>query len=154
MPRPGNANLLIGVRKNSEHATVSTINHERSGNQNEAHPLPQDHHVNPLGAFLKRALVLIVALAALMYAGDYAMVRLRIAFPKLGPALDSVQMERLYAIALKNGRTKYQLDAQQPEVTVTCVRALFPHLGYNPCWYLRRNSQKPIPMVILISARP
>jgi hypothetical protein len=82
------------------------------------------------------------------------MIRVRMAFPKLGPALDSVRMERLYAIALKNGRTEYELDAQQPEVTVTCVRALFPHLGYSPCWYLRRNSQKPIPMVILISVRP
>jgi hypothetical protein len=98
--------------------------------------------------------MLAVALLAIVYAGDYASVRLRMAFPKLGPAFDSVLMERLYAIALKNGRTEYQLDAQQPEVTVTCVRALFPHLGYSPCWYLRRNSQKPIPMVILISARP
>jgi len=91
---------------------------------------------------------------AVVDTGDYAVVRLRVAFLKLGTALDSVQMERLYAIALKNGRTEYELDAQQPEVTVTCVRALFPHLGYSPCWYLRRNSQKPIPMVILISARP
>src|SRR6266851_5753864 len=74
--------------------------------------------------------------------------------PPMGTRFDSVQMERLYAIALKNGRTEYQLDARQPEVTVPCVRALFPHLGYSPCWYLRRNSQKPIPMVILISARP
>ena len=107
-----------------------------------------------MGNLLKRALLLSVALAAVVYAADYAVVRLRAAYPRLGRAFDSVQMERLYAIALKNGRTEYQLDAQQPEVTVTCVRALFPHLGYNPCWYLRRNSQKPIPMVILISARP
>jgi hypothetical protein len=110
--------------------------------------------LNPLAQILRRALIWAVVLVAVVYVGDYAIVRLRVAFPKLGTALDSVQMERLYAIALKNGRTEYQLDAQQPEVTVTCVRALFPHLGYNPCWYLRRNSQKPIPMVILISARP
>jgi hypothetical protein len=116
--------------------------------------LGQEYHVNPLISYVKRALLLIVALAALLYAGDYTLVRLRMAFPKLGPAMDTVQMGRLYAIALKNGRTEYELDAQQPEVTVTCVRALFPHLGYSPCWYLRRNSQKPIPMVILISARP
>jgi hypothetical protein len=110
--------------------------------------------LNPLGDFLKRALILIVALAAIVYAGDYAVIRLRVAYPQLGRAFDSVQMERLYAIALKNGRTEYELDARQPEVTVPCVRAMFPHLGYSPCWYLRRNSQKPIPMVILISARP
>jgi len=107
-----------------------------------------------LGDFLRRTLVWGVALVAIVYAGDYAVVRLRAAYPRLGLAFDSVQMEQLYAITLKNGRTEYQLDARQPEVTVSCVRALFPHLGYSPCWYLRRNSQKPIPMVILFSARP
>jgi hypothetical protein len=94
--------------------------------------------------------LLVVALLALLYSGDYIVVRLRAAFPKLGSAYDSVQVVRLYAIPLKNGRTEYELDARQPEVTLTCVRALFPHLGYDPCWYLRRNSQKPIPMLILL----
>jgi hypothetical protein len=144
----------LPFEKHSEPATVSPISHAQSENQSQTHPLAQDRHANPLIAYLKRTLVLLLALAALVYVLDYARVRLRVAFPKLGPALDSVQMDRLYAIALKNGRTEYELDAQQPEVTVTCVRSLFPHLGYNPCWYLRRNSQKPIPMVILISARP
>jgi hypothetical protein len=92
----------------------------------------------------------VVALLALLYSGDYVVVRSRAAFPRLGSAYDSVQVVRLYAIPLKNGRTEYELDARQPEVTLTCVRALFPHLGYNPCWYLRRNSQKPIPMLILL----
>ncbi len=128
--------------------------HERSGNQSQAHSLPKAQLVNPLRDFLRRTLVWGVALVAIVYAGDYAVVRLRVAYPRLGRAFDSVQMEKLYAIALKNGRTEYQFDALQPEVTVPCVRALFPHLGYSPCWYLRRNSQKPIPMVILLSARP
>jgi hypothetical protein len=97
----------------------------------------------------------LIALVALVYAGDYVAVRLRAAYPRMGSAFGSVQMVRLYAIPLKNGSTEYELDARQPEVvTVPCVRALFPHLGYRACWYLRRNSQKPIPMVILTSARP
>lgn len=101
---------------------------------------------------VRRALALAIALLAMLYAGDYAVVRLRAAYPRLGSAYDSVQMVRLYAIPLKNGRTEYELDALQPQVVLTCVRSLFPHLGYQPCWYLRRNSQKPIPMVILIPA--
>jgi hypothetical protein len=110
--------------------------------------------LNPaLGKFFRRTLVLVLALLSIVYAGDYAYVRLRTAFPRVGSAYDSVQMVRLYAIPLKGGRTEYELDAQQPEVTVTCVRALFPHLGYRPCWYLRRNSQQPIPMLLLIGAR-
>ena len=115
----------------------------------------KSNRLQPLsGDYVKRALALVVALAAVVYAGDYAVVRLRAAYPRLGNAFDSVQMERLLAIPLKNGRTEYELDALQPEVTITCVRALFPHLGYQPCWYVRRQSQKPIPMVILVSARP
>jgi hypothetical protein len=108
---------------------------------------------NP-GDIARRIAVLIVALAAMVYAGDYALVRLRAAYPRVGNAFDSVQVVRLLAIPLKNGRVDYQLDALQPEATVTCVRSLFPHLGYQPCWYVRRQSQKPIPMVILVSARP
>ena len=98
--------------------------------------------------------MLVVALAAIVYAGDYALVRLRVANPRMGNAFDSVQVVRLLAIPLKSGKVDYELDATQPEATVTCVRALFPHLGYQPCWYVRRQSQKPIPMVILVSARP
>ena len=60
-------------------------------------------------------------------------------------------MVRLLAIPLKSGRTEYELDARQPEVTVSCVRALFPHQGYQPCWYVRRNSQRPIPMMVMIA---
>ena len=103
---------------------------------------------------MRRTLALVLALVAIVYAGDYAVVRLRASYPRLGNAFGSVQVVRLLAIPLKNGRTEYELDALQPEVTATCVRALFPHLGYQPCWYVRRQSQKPIPMVILVSARP
>jgi hypothetical protein len=98
--------------------------------------------------------VSLVALAAVVYAGDYVALRLRVAFPRLGEAFGAVQTVRLYAIPLKNGGTEYELDAQQPEVTVPCAHSLFPHMGYGACWYLRRNSQKPIPMVILIPVRP
>jgi len=107
--------------------------------------------LNPaLWKFARRTLILVMALLSLLYAGDYAVVRSRAAFPRLGSAYDSVEIVRLYAIPLKNGRTEYELDARQPEVTQTCVRALFSHLGYQPCWYLRRNSHKPIPMLILL----
>ena len=106
------------------------------------------------GNYAKRTLICVVALAALVYACDYAVVGLRASYPRLGNAFGSVQVVRLLAIPLKNGRVDYELDAVHPEVTVTCVQALFPHLGYQPCWYVRRQSQKPIPMVILVSTRP
>jgi hypothetical protein len=110
--------------------------------------------LNNPGNLARRTLLLIVALAAVVYFGDFAVVRLRAAYPRLGNAFGSVQVVRLLAIPLKNGRVDYELDALHPEATVTCVRALFPHLGYQPCWYVRRQSQNPIPAFILVSARP
>jgi hypothetical protein len=88
----------------------------------------------------------VVIALALVYVGDLLWVRLRMAYPEAGAAFASVTMERLYAIPQKSGRTEYEFDVRQPEVVTPCVRSLLPHMGYSPCWYLRRNSQKPIPM--------
>lgn len=95
---------------------------------------------------LQLAAALLAALVVSIYAGDYGWLRLRAASPKFGQAFSTVQMTRLYAISIKGGKTEYELDAQQPEVTLPCVRSLFPHLDQQPCWYLQRQSQKPIPM--------
>ena len=103
---------------------------------------------------LKRVIGAVVLFVALLYSGDYLFLRLRIAFPSFGKGLDSVQMERLYAVPLKSGKLEYDFDPQQPELTVPCARSLFPHLGYKPCWYLRRQSDKPILMVIIPAVRP
>jgi hypothetical protein len=94
----------------------------------------------------QRGLAGTILLAALIYTGDYLFLRFRIAYPKAGDAFGTVQMEQLYAIPQKNGKTEYEFDARQPEVTLPCVYSLFPHMGNRPCWYLQRNSQKPIPM--------
>jgi hypothetical protein len=96
----------------------------------------------------------VILFVVLLYSADYLYVRLRIALPQLGKGLDSVHMERLYAIPLKSGKLEYDFDPQQPEVTLPCVRSLFPHMGYRPCWYLKRQSEKPILMAIIPAARP
>ncbi len=119
---------------------------------------PSDEHesdlVKAIGTIAKRALAGVVLLLGLVYAGDYLRVRYRMAHPKAGEAFGNVLMERLYAIPQKNGATEYEFDARQPEVNTPCVHSLFPHLGLSPCWYLKRNSQKPIPMVIMPMERP
>lgn len=88
----------------------------------------------------------LMLLAALVYGGDYLYVRYKMAFPKSGSAFGTVRMARLYAIPLKSGKTEYELDAQQPMVDTPCVNSMFSHMGYSPCWYLQRNSTKPIQM--------
>jgi hypothetical protein len=105
--------------------------------------------MNRIVLIAKLALVAVVVLAAALYVGDYVSVRIRMANSKANTAFSTVTIERLLAIPLKGGRTEYELDAQQPEETLPCVRALFPHLGYMPCWYLKRKAQEAIPMFIL-----
>jgi hypothetical protein len=79
--------------------------------------------------------VLLVAL----YAGDSLAVRYRMAHAKTGDPLDETTF--YYATLLKNGRIQVFYDQPQTEV---CVHALFPHLGYRPCWYAHRSSVRQI----------
>jgi hypothetical protein len=90
---------------------------------------------------MKRMLVIIgfslAALLALTYAGDYARIRYKVA-TKRDP-FGSVKVYRYYAVAEKARKTEYVFDREETE---TCVHSLFPHLGYNPCWYLARHTQR------------
>ncbi|HEY2820571.1 MAG TPA: hypothetical protein VGJ06_05970 [Candidatus Acidoferrum sp.] len=97
----------------------------------------------------KRTVIGVVVAVIALFIVDYAVLRAKVTFPKLGAATGTVQMTRIYAIPQKNGRVEYQLDANQPEVTMPCVHSLFPHMGKSPCWYLQQNATKPIPVVIL-----
>ena len=75
----------------------------------------------------------------LLYAGDDLSARLRI--PGNRQTLATVDVQMMWAIKQKNGRIDYQLGDR---VTQTCLVSLFPHLGYQPCWYLRRHTQQVI----------
>jgi hypothetical protein len=92
---------------------------------------------------LKNTLLRIVGAAILLtlitYVGDYLSVRYKI--PKGRDPFSSVTIHSYYAIHEKNGRTEY--DFAQPETQV-CVRSLFPHFGYSPCWYVNRHTDKRI----------
>jgi hypothetical protein len=83
-----------------------------------------------------RGALVIVALLALVYVGDDLWVQYRMA---RASALDTVTV--YYATKLKNGQL--EIYYHQP-VTEVCVRAMFPHLGHNPCWYVRRQTVKVI----------
>jgi len=81
----------------------------------------------------------ILLLIALVYCGDYLMVRFRI--PHSHQPFGTVTVTPVYIIHEKNGKTEY--DFKDPEDD-PCVQSLFPHFGYPPCWYLRRHSEKRI----------
>lgn len=87
----------------------------------------------PTGAVI--ALSLFIAL----YVGDYLLLHARIAMRGADAATSTVTI--YYAALLKNG--KFSVFYDQPQ-TQTCVRSIFPWLGYQPCWYLSRHAIKTV----------
>jgi hypothetical protein len=83
-------------------------------------------------------LAIVIALCALLivaYAGDYAVLHVRIARHGSDSVLSTVTT--FYAAPIKGGRMSIYYDQPQLE---PCVRSIFPQLGYAPCWYLRRHA--------------
>lgn len=123
--------------------------------------------MNRIAKIVLRAALALSILIAILYAGDYASIKYRLsragnavnsgagsaanspstssgssASAPRGP-LDTVQIQRTYQIPHKDGRAEFAFAEPQ---SVTCVHSIFPHLGYSPCWYLKRHSQQTIPM--------
>lgn len=86
---------------------------------------------------LRRVLVTIVIALPVSYVGDY--VSLRFGLPPRDP-YDVVKVEQYYTVPRKDGRLEYYSD---DPIDQKCVRSLFPHMGLNPCWYVRRGREKP-----------
>jgi hypothetical protein len=80
-----------------------------------------------------------VATLAIVYACDYASVRFHI--PKSRQPFGTVTIQRYDAISEKNNRTEF---VYEDPVTQPCVHSIFPHLGYQPCWYLSRHAEQRI----------
>jgi hypothetical protein len=90
---------------------------------------------------VRRIFFIAVALLAGVYGGDYLSVRVPI--PPGRAAFGTVSVRPYYDVTLKSGKSDlYFLDSQQQ----TCVNSLFPHLGYTPCWYLRKHPHPRISM--------
>ena len=100
---------------------------------------------------MKRLLVAAVLLLGILYASDYLFAIIRKHNPKAGQPFGTVTVQHYYSIPHKDG--KAELVFQDPQ-TQACVRSLFPHFGYTPCWYARRESHTPIPMDIVVNGIP
>jgi len=100
-------------------------------------------------AIVKGTVISAALVCALAYAVDSISVRVRSRHPTATSPYETVTTTRVLAIPEKNNKVEYQIDAQNPEQTVTCVHALFPHDAHAPCWYLKGNIDRPIPMLIL-----
>jgi len=84
-------------------------------------------------------LVTAILITSLVYAGDYVSWRLRLSANR--QPYGNVAVQSVYVIHEKNGKTEYQFPPPENQM---CVQALFPHVGYSPCWYLRKHAEKRI----------
>lgn len=91
--------------------------------------------------FLWRLIVLgflsVVGVAVLAYAIDYAVFRYRVATNRR--PFGEITVTSYDAVAQKNGKTEFLFN---PPEAQTCVNALFPRAGYQPCWYLQRHTEQ------------
>jgi hypothetical protein len=76
----------------------------------------------------------LIALVAIVYAGDFVWFEYRMRRPTPTNPLQAVTV--YYATDVKGGKVEI-FDAQP--VTETCVHAIFPHRGYRPCWRFNRS---------------
>jgi len=84
---------------------------------------------------LERGAMGVLIAALLLWVGDWAVFAVRAA---RGNGYDQVQVQQFLSTALKGNKTEFDyLGTAQ----VSCVRALLPHGGTSPCWWVRRHRQ-------------
>lgn len=94
-----------------------------------------------IARFLRRSFVAVVLIAAVVYVGDFLVLRYRVA--RNQTPFGTVTVRPYYAVPRKDHRVEFMFQDPEDE---TCVNSLLPHMGDSPCWYLRRNPQKRIDM--------
>ncbi len=83
---------------------------------------------------LGQVVIAAFALAGILYAGDWMVLRIRVA---RGTAFGSVQVNQFLAIPLKANRVQYDFTGT---VQQTCSRSIFPQKGNPACWWLQRHT--------------
>ncbi len=87
---------------------------------------------------MKRALIIVVIVGVVLYAGDFLSLRLGI---PARAAVGSITVHSFYSVKLKNGRTEYEYAGDHQ---VSCTNSLLPQYGMKPCWYVNRHTNEQI----------
>lgn len=81
--------------------------------------------------WLRNGIMVLLALAALSYIGDFAVFKMR-GSPKL-----TLRVSHFISVPLKNNKDE-EIDYLGSEQT-PCSLTLYPQGGMAACWYLRRH---------------
>ncbi|NYF78991.1 hypothetical protein [Granulicella arctica] len=84
--------------------------------------------------WIVRGIQLLAASLLLLYAADWAILRLRISH---GTAFEVIQVHQFLATPLKGQKEEYDYMGDAP---VSCSRSIFPQAGNPPCWWLARHT--------------
>lgn len=85
---------------------------------------------------VSQVLVMLLVLLGILYAGDWMVLRFRIA---RGTAYGSVNVDQFLSSALKGNKTEYDFVGTVPQ---KCSRSLFPQQGNPACWWLERHKSQ------------
>jgi len=83
-----------------------------------------------------QAFLCLATAAAVLYAGDWGVLRVRMAH---GTAFSTVEVDQFLASPLKNNKEEYDYLGT---VAQPCVRSIFPHDSDVPCWWLKRHPKQ------------
>jgi hypothetical protein len=84
--------------------------------------------------YLGRAAITGLIALAILYAGDWIVLRYRIT---KGTAYGSVEVDQFLATSLKGSKTEYDMVGSFQQ---SCARSIFPHQGKPACWWVQRHS--------------
>jgi hypothetical protein len=103
-----------------------------------------------IGSIAKRSVIGLLVAIALVYVGDTLSVWYRMSKKVAGDPLITMTTQGMIEIPHKDGRAEIVLG---DPVTQTCVRAIFPHDGYSPCWYVARQNSSTTVITLVPFAR-
>ena len=83
---------------------------------------------------LGRVAVGLIAALSVLYVGDWAVWRARVA---MGGGMSTVTVNTIVVLPLKDNKDEYD---EGGVAAVSCSRSLFPQGGTDACWWLRRHS--------------
>jgi len=86
-----------------------------------------------VGRILAWVLAGLVVAAAVVYLGDWAVWRIRVA---QGGGMGTVVVSRFVVAPLKGNKEEYYFDGTGP---MDCSRSLFPQGGNGACWWMTRH---------------
>jgi hypothetical protein len=84
-----------------------------------------------MGRLIAWGVVYLLAAMAVVYLGDWAVWRVRVA---MGGGVEQVEVSRMVVASLKGNKEEYYPDGTE---MVQCSESLFPQTGAGACWWVR-----------------